>query len=116
MRLKISFLWGTPLMLEHHDPFTGITDIFTISEDGKTGVITHRQQMTDIQAVLDRNVEEQNLQTNSDQWGDGKIIASIPAIVYNQMLVEGWAHDTPKLRSWLNDPSNRKFRRWMGRV
>lgn len=102
--------------LMHRDPLTGISDYFIMGDDGKSFTMVYEQDKAGVDAVLDFNVSEQNLQTKSDRWGDGKIVATIPAIIYNQMLTEGWAHDTPKLRAWLNDPSNRKFRRWTGRV
>jgi hypothetical protein len=99
-----------------HDPLTGISDYFVMGDDGKSFTMVYEQDMDAINRVLDFNQSEQNEQSKSDRWGDGKIIATIPAAIYNQMLIEGWAHDTPKLRSWLNDSSNRKFRRWTGRV
>jgi hypothetical protein len=99
-----------------HDPLTGISDYFVMGDDGKSFTMIYEQDMDAINRVLDFNQSEQNEQSKSDRWGDGKIIATIPAAIYNQMLIEGWAHDGPKLRAWLNDGDNRKFRRWTGRV
>lgn len=43
-------------------------------------------------------------------------VAEIPEVLANQMMREGWFHDNKKLKKWLNDPDNRAFRIWPGRV
>lgn len=40
----------------------------------------------------------------------------IPASVFNQAAREGWLHDKKAWKRWLNDPDNKKFRTWKGRV
>lgn len=102
--------------LMHYDPLTGMSDYMVMDDDLNTITMVYEQDKSAINDVLEFNVAEQNMQSKSDRWGDGKIIATIPAEIYQKMLIEGWAHDGPKLRAWLNDISNRKFRRWLGRV
>lgn len=43
-------------------------------------------------------------------------VASIPLPLAEQMMREGWFHDDAKMKQWLNDPDNRAFRIWGGRV
>ena len=43
-------------------------------------------------------------------------IAEIPLVIYQKGLREGWINDKKKLKQWLNNPDNRMFRTWKGRV
>lgn len=99
----------------NHDPMTGMTEYFIMGDD-KSFTIQYEQDQRVVQAILDDASRSRNMQSKSDRWGDGKHIAVIPAEVYTKMLAEGWAHDTPKLRQWLNDRNNFKCRTWEGRV
>ena len=43
-------------------------------------------------------------------------VASIPLPLAEKMMQEGWFHDEAKMTAWLNDPDNRAFRIWEGRL
>lgn len=43
-----------------------------------------------------------------------KLVARVPMTVYERSLHEGWDEDDWK--KWLNDPDNKAFRVWEGRV
>lgn len=47
---------------------------------------------------------------------DFKPVAEIPAIVVEQMMRDGTFNDPDALKHWLNNPDNKCFRIWPGRV
>jgi hypothetical protein len=97
----------------HHDPLVGITEIFHGSEDGESFTI---ETVQDVEPLLDLNKADLNNVTNSDRFGDGKIVARIPMVIYDQWLREGIAHDETALKAKLNDPDNRFMRIWPGHL
>lgn len=97
----------------HTDPLMGITEVFHGSEDGDSFTI---ETIQDVAPLLDRNKADLNEVTNSDKWGDGKLVARIPMVIYDQWLREGITHDQAKLKAKLNDPDNAFFRVWPGHI
>lgn len=56
-----------------------------------------------------------NRELGETQQGHMKLIArGVPAFIWEQSEREGW--DEKKWAEWLNDPDNRAFRVWPGRV
>lgn len=51
---------------------------------------------------------------NQDPRSVNKTLARVPMTVYEQSLVEQW--DDADWQKWLNDPDNKAFRIWQGRV
>jgi hypothetical protein len=45
-----------------------------------------------------------------------RLVGFVPDAVLNQAFHEGWFHDKRKWKEWLNNPDNRAFRAWEGRV
>lgn len=43
-----------------------------------------------------------------------KLVARVPMTIYEQAIHEGWDED--RWKQWLNDPDNKAFRIWPGRV
>ena len=43
-------------------------------------------------------------------------VASIPNYFIDKAAKEGWLHDEAKWHAWLNDPDNKLFRTWPGRI
>lgn len=43
-------------------------------------------------------------------------VACVPNIVMHQAIQEGWDKDKAAWRKWLNDPDNKYFRTWPGRI
>ena len=42
--------------------------------------------------------------------------AEIPKVIWNKALREGWHNDPKAWKKWLNDPDNKPFRVWPGRI
>ena len=43
-------------------------------------------------------------------------VAEIPMVIYQKMVREGSIHDKNALKKWLNNPDNKMFRTWKGKV
>ncbi|HSE58227.1 MAG TPA: hypothetical protein VLA99_05955 [Nitrospiraceae bacterium] len=61
-------------------------------------------------------VKAAKIMSEMPQSKDFKLAAVIPETVLNQAFLEGWFHDKAKWREWANDPQNREFRVWPGRL
>lgn len=80
--------------------------------DGK--LVVHNVQ--DAEPIIERNKRWQN-----DDQGKGenlRHVAHLPSIVYLDLLKKGYFKpgNEKLLSAWLNDPDNRFFRVWRGRV
>ena len=42
--------------------------------------------------------------------------AEIPKVIWNKALREGWHNDKKAWKRWLNDPDNKAFRVWQGKI
>ena len=89
------------------DSQSGLISEFA-TEDDKN--IYHTTQ--NVQPILD-NVK--NL-SYGKQRKELKHVAEVPMVIYQQAIREGWANDRKKWKKWLNDPDNKLFRIWQGRV
>lgn len=91
------------------------------SQDGVTRTVVHddadprgkfrvftEMQMDGVLASIER--DRDNIRPGSLN----KLVARVPMTVYEQSIHEGWDED--KWKSWLNDPDNKAFRIWPGRV
>ena len=47
---------------------------------------------------------------------DFRHAAVIPKTVLDRAFIEGWFHDPKAWKKWANDPENRQFRTWGGRL
>ena len=52
-------------------------------------------------------------QTPGKEW---RHVACIPLYFLDKAAKEGWLHDKKKWQQWLNDPDNKMFRSWPGKV
>lgn len=95
------------------DPAAGITKWFHY--DHATDEVTI-ETVQEFDAGLEQNLRRRNNQTRLDRWGDGKIVASIPMTVYAELIANGRDKDQAFMRRWLNDPDNRKYRTFLGKV
>jgi hypothetical protein len=48
--------------------------------------------------------------------GDDKVVATLPAIVVEDLIHRGIYHDEDAFRRWLNGPEAAPWRKWQGRV
>lgn len=81
------------------------------SNDGETLVAETRQ---DIDPILEENLQLRN--QRSGFKGDLHHVASIPMVVYEQLLREGIAQDEDRFKAWLNDRDNEPFRTLKGKI
>ena len=77
---------------------------------GEQGVI---ETIQDLEPVIE---EVKALRENHASGGHMKHAARVPMIIYEQAVREGWADDQKAWDRWLNDPQNKVFRVWEGRV
>lgn len=77
-------------------------------EDGKTYVESRQdcEPITKAASIL----------AEAPPGKDFRLAALVPETVLNQAFTEGWFHDQDKWKAWMNDPNNRDFRVWNGRV
>lgn len=47
---------------------------------------------------------------------DFRHAAFVPEAVINEAFIEGWFHDPQAWKNWANDPDNKCFRTWPGRL
>ena len=79
-----------------------------VTEDDKH--IYHHSQ--NVQPVLDNVKKLSQLKPGKDM----RLVAEIPVVIYNKMLREGSIRDKSHLKRWLNNPDNKMFRVWQGKV
>lgn len=77
-------------------------------EDGKTYIETRQ----DVSHIL-KAVEAQRDRTPDK---DFRHVAFIPEETLNRAMVEGWFNDPAAWKRWANDPDNRIYRTWEGRI
>jgi hypothetical protein len=91
------------------DRHSGIKSEF-ITEDDKS--IYHTEQ--NVQPVIDH---VKKLNDNIDKPGkDLRHVAEVPMVVYQKAMREGWHNDPKEWKKWLNNPDNKLFRTWQGKV
>ena len=84
-----------------------------VSGDLHDDLVVHTEQ--DVGAILD-HVHELREHTTHNPNGLMRHAAKVPVTVYEQAVREGWVNDQDAWRAWLNDPDNKAFRVWKGRV
>ncbi len=47
---------------------------------------------------------------------DLRHVAEVPMIIYEKAVQEGWVNDENAWKKWLNNPDNKIFRTWQGKV
>ena len=90
------------------DHKSGYTHEF-VTEDDK--VIYHTQQ--DVQPTLEY---VKNLSDTLKPGKDLRHVAEVPMVIYQRAMREGWAKDQKAWKKWLNNPDNKLFRTWKGKV
>ena len=87
-----------------HDPITGITQYWHVTDKGEYVIETQQ----DVTAVAEANKRQYN--DSPDRYRDVNKVASIPLNVYYDLKRRGIADDPKKFKQWLNDRDNRVFR------
>lgn len=105
-----------PIVL-NHDEFTGITDYFHVLEDGKEWAVESRQ---DVSGLVEVNHELRKL--DDGKWGDGRMVASIPLTVLENLqrigMIDGMYNvkNNTDFSKWLNKSKNRAYRTKLGNI
>lgn len=71
------------------------------------------QTVEDVEPIIE---SVKVLEENQDRKANMRHVARVPVTVVEQAMREGWFHDQSKWNRWLNDPQNKDFRVWKGRV
>lgn len=100
-------------LLLDHDPLTGITRTFHFDPVTEEATIHSTQDVTPILEAAKGNM---NLHDERARWGDGKHVAFIPPLIFFDLMRKGIVDDDAAFKRWLNDPDNRCFRTFPGRV
>ena len=105
-------------------PKNTITDrLFSIDRDTKTKKTFHYQDdgsfiidtKQDIQPVLEVAQEERK-ESRGFKGGGFHKIASIPNVIWWDLVERGIAHDDKRLMKWLEDPENKMFKTHGGKL
>lgn len=83
--------------------------------DGRVAYV-HRRAPRGVDALLEDNRQRLN-DSEGQRFGDGKIVGRIPLnILYRDLAPYMRQGDTDHLKWWLNNPENRMFRTFRGKV
>ena len=101
-----------------HDPETGVTR--WIMEDPEVPfrvIVRTDTPKSNVEGLLERNKRLYN-ESEGKRWGDGQVAYSMPV---DEFFRSGVAEakkqtDTPWLKRFFNDPDNRAFRTFKGRL
>ena len=96
-----------------HDPLTGMREYFHYDEVNDRAYLSSEQDVTDI---VEENKRTLNEATSLHRWGDGKLVARIPMQLYADLQRRGITKNKAAFKRWLNDPDNRFFRVFPGKV
>ena len=75
-------------------------------EDGIVAIETRQ----DVQGLIDLAKNMEDIPPDREF----RHVGFIPDYVLNEAMRDGWVNDRKKIKQWLNDPDNRKFRTWKG--
>ncbi len=96
------------------DPLTQTKRTFHYDDTDESFVIATQQ---DCESIVETNKALQNSQDERTGWkGTWHRVASIPNVVWWDLVRRGIANDDKALKKWLRDPSNRFFRTKPGRL
>lgn len=91
------------------------------SQDGVTRTIVHDDAGPSHHFQVHTQLEMDGILSSIDQDRDNirpgsvnKLVARVPMTIYEQALHEGWDEDDWK--KWLNNPENKPFRIWPGKI
>lgn len=98
------------LLLDAHDGITQIAHVGpTVGNRPGDMVIETVQDCEDIVGLC-------KILADEPPGKDFRHVAEIPMTVMDRAFREGWLHDEQAWKRWANDPENRDFRTWKGRI
>lgn len=94
------------------DPHAAIATIYHELDDKTIGY----ESLQDATEIVEVNKMFMADTDEHARYGDMSRVASIPTVLWFELVRNGVADDPVRLRKWLNDPDNRLFRTRPGRV
>lgn len=87
-----------------------IRSIETSPGNDRELIVTDEQEAASILRANSRDAD-------IDQTGNHfRLVARVPKPILDRARREGWLHDTAKWKAFLNDPDNKAFRIWPGKL
>lgn len=74
--------------------------------------VWHVEHREDVEPLI----QAAKAQSEAKPGKDLRHAAYIPTHVLNRAFTEGWFHDKKAWKQWANDPANKQFRTWPGRL
>lgn len=96
-----------------YDPLTGVREVFRYDEETDTFTI---ETVQDVTGIVERAKDAYAQVDERARWGEGQVVASIPLVVYYDLMRRGVLRDEQAFRRWLDDPENRFFRTRPGKL
>ena len=100
-----------PRVLDY-DPVRKVRSMFHPSTDGNTFTVAGKQEIGD-RLDINKHLQDEH---RVKGFGEGRRMASIPIVVWEDLIRRGIAGDMKKLKKWLNDPDQLAFRTMRGRI
>lgn len=97
------------------DPVTKVTKRVHYDPIEEQMVVGTEQDVT---GVVEANKRSYNSFDHSSarHAANGDMVASIPSVIWADLVAQGIAYDEDRLRKWLDDPDNRVFRTRPGKL
>ena len=99
------------MLLDHYGiGFGTMTEIVHVDSENPGDLII--EELEDVEPIIEmaKRLSEQT------PGREMRHAAFIPAFVFNRAYRQGWLHDASAWKRWANDPNNRAFRTWPGRL
>jgi hypothetical protein len=93
----------------YQDAF-GVRRTLIADDERPDRFVVHTEQ--DLEEILAGVARDRELMRH----GDDKVVATLPAIVVEDLIHRGIYHDEDAFRRWLNGPEAAPWRKWQGRV
>ena len=93
-----------------YDQWGGIIRWIEVAPGGDELIVSTEQE-------AERLVRANARDADADQSGRAfRLVARVPMPIVQKAMREGWHRDPQKWKAFLNDPDNRAFRVWQGKI
>lgn len=97
-----------------YDAFGGVARVLHYDDRGPWDGDFAIETVQDCEPIIEENKRLREAGASVEEgW---KLLGRVPVDVAERAWREGWYHDEAKWSAWLNDPDNRAFRVYEGRV
>ena len=91
------------------DPVSKVKRILHMDDE-----LYHAEAVQPVKDLLEVNKAQRN--DPASGWGEGRRVASIPLVIWEDLVRKGIAADSKALKAWLNDSDNEAFRTRKGKI